>query len=522
VDGHLRAVQFGDKSRIKINNDFVLPAEALHEDDYLKIKDLSKPQSLSTSLIHAKPAKDVYSAPKYDVHQVVLFTDPHTEQEAYGTVISQWDQRHGTMATPAILRGDGSIVFYMVQLLGYSKNVANIATLIPQVSTVSRIDNHAVIEGVEVDAMMEHRKRAHVIHKRIAEAEGIRRLGPKHHLRDVVNYGVEKDVILLESREYGLNSNRPKYTGDQLLNSAVYNSNVDDMSECVTVATSTVSQRHLVANKHRKLRLGTSNEYVIAPLEFPDDLYSNVDLNVYADVDTDVHSQLSFDNPLAHPFPAYHRSYQHVLHSHNVDSNMSINSSSQQSEGSTSTSPHKERARNMDAALRGAAQRTGKYINSGHDRHNIYQSDDHRMRDSVASEHSAGYGSHASAAGHSQEQLSQSAMTAATGGETDEYTRKALQVRKTSVSRISRCESGCFSCFHTRARVCQTLLFPYNMQICFSAYVWCISPCARCRCWCCGRASCAPCRSAWPARCSARTRCCDACGTSCAALRSCR
>jgi hypothetical protein len=125
---------------------------------------------------------------------------------------------------------------------------------------------------------------------------------------------------------------------------------------------------------------------------------------------------------LAHPFPAYHRSYQHVLHSHNVDSNMSINSSSQQSEGSTSTSPHKEKARNMDEALRSATKRTGKYINSGHDKHNIYQTDDHRMG-SVASGDSAGYGSHAS--GRGSHQHSHSAMTSA---KVDEYTRKALQV----------------------------------------------------------------------------------------------
>jgi hypothetical protein len=430
VDGHIRPVEFGDTSRIKITNEFVMPDIALSEEDYMKVKDLTKPQSLSTSVVPAKPTQTTFLAPKYDVQQVVLFIDPHTEQEAYGSIISEWDQRHGTMATPAILRGDGSVVYYMVQMLGFTKHVVNIANLIPPTSTVTKIENYAVIEGVELDGMVEHRKGAHIIQKRIAEAEAIKRLGPKHHLRDVVNYGAEKDTILLDNREHGLNSAKPKHSGLQLLNSAIYNNNTDDMSECVTIASSTASQRQLIANKHRRLRMGTNNEYVITPVEYGTRLYDGVDLNVYADVDTDVHSQLSMDNPLAHPFPASHRSYQHLLHANRVDSNMSINTASQgghddnHSVGSQSQASGVQPVRkklNMGAALKDAAKRTGKYINNEkYDTHNIYQSDDHRMLENSLNSQSMG---HRSGAGHSQHSGGSGAVVA------DEYTRKALQVR---------------------------------------------------------------------------------------------
>lgn len=313
-DGNIRLVQFGDTSRIKHEEHFVLPDVEMHEEDYLKMKDLTKPYSLSTTLQEVRPSVKTYNAPKYDVLQVVLFKDPHSEREAYGKIISEWDQRHGTMATPAILRGDHSIVFYMVQMMGFTKDVSNIATLLPRVSSVEKIDNYPVIEGVEVDEMMHHRKRAHLVNKKIAAAEGVKRLGPKHHLRDVVNYNIHKDQVLLDNREFNLNSTKALLNpGDALLNSAVYNSNLDDMSECVTIASSTASQRQLAANKHRKLRMGTNNEYIINPTEFEDSLYDKVDLNLYADIDTDVQSQLSHDNPLSHPFPASHRSYQHVL-----------------------------------------------------------------------------------------------------------------------------------------------------------------------------------------------------------------
>lgn len=359
----MRAVQFGDTSRIKPDTSFKMPDIELHEDEYLKYKDLSKPQSLSTSLYTVQPTYKTYQAPKYDVLQIVLFKDPHTEKEAYGRVISQWDQRHGTMATPAIIRGDQSIVYYIVQLQGYTSDVHNIASLIPPVSSVQKIENFPVIEGVEIDAMMAHRKAAHIVNKKIAAAEGIKALGPKHHLRDIVNYGYQKDAVLLDNREYGLTTSSNNIKGDQLLNSAVYNSNLDDMSECVTVASSTVSQRLLIANKHRKLRLGTSNEYIVTPMEYRDDMYTNVDLNLYADIDTDVHSQLSLDNPLSHPYPAYHRSYQHVLHNgtsgnacdNTINSNESRHGDDQSSaSGSTVSSvqnAHKHNTRGSAAAI---------------------------------------------------------------------------------------------------------------------------------------------------------------------------
>jgi hypothetical protein len=309
----MRAVAFGDVSKIKLKNEFVMPSIELHEEDYLKVKDLTKPQTLSTSVTAVQPSTTPHLHPKYDVMQVVLFTDPHTEQEAYGKIVSQWDQRHGSMATPAILRGCDTVVFYIVQLMGFTKHVVNIGTLVPSAAVVEKIENYPVIEGVELDEMLQHRKQANKVDKRIAEVAGIVRLGPKHHLRDTKTYGIMKDQIVNDNREFNLRSATQRASSDEVLNSAIYNSNLDDVSEVVTIASSTASHRQLIANKHRRLRMGTNNEYIITPNDYPADLYDNIDLNIYADIDTDVHSQLSHNNPLGHPFPAYYRSYQHVL-----------------------------------------------------------------------------------------------------------------------------------------------------------------------------------------------------------------
>ena len=434
VEEQLRFVKFGDTSRIKHEIKFVLPDVEMHEEDYLRQKDLSKPNSLSTTLEVAKPSMKPHKAPKFDVHQVVLFKDPQTEKEAYGKIISQWDQRHGTMATPAILRGNNSVVYYVVQCQGYMKDIANVATLVPRVPVVEKIDNFPVIEGVEVDEMMHHRKRAHVVNKKIAAAEGIKRLGPKHHLRDVVNYNSLKDQVLLDNREYNLNGTKTQ--GDQLLNSAVYNSNLDDMSECVTIASSTASQRQLAANKHRKLRLGTNNEYIINPVEFKDTLYDAVDLNLYADIDTDVQSQLSFDNPLSHPYPAYHRSYQHILNGP-IDDNATINSSSYVSAGGSSSGGHHHNqiTQRVSHSHANGLQRFEQPLNSQPDQRQLIQAQRNQPRASYAQNANKHTIEHASSSSFQYDHVHTHAQEhygghhgGATEGVVDIYTKRALQV----------------------------------------------------------------------------------------------
>ena len=414
-DGNIRAVQFGDVSRIQPKNEFILPDTEIHEEEYILYKDITKPQALTTSKIIHKQSNLSYQAPKYDALQIVLFIDPHTEKEAYGKIISQWDQRHGTFATPAIIRSDNTIVCYIIQLLGYTKNITNIAILLPKNNKIEKINNYPIIDKIEIDEMIEHRYNAHIIKKRIANINNIQKLGPKHHLRDIGNYENNKNKILLENREYNINSNNIKYKNNDIINSEIYNNSMnDDDSICNTIASSTISNRNIICNNNRKIRLGTNNEYITVNKRksYPTDLYDAVDLNVYANIDTDVQSQVSVDNILNSPFPAYYRSYEDILvptttssnssssicidnddnsssnsiYSHNTTSTTTNTTSTTNNihhnnhNNTTAVQKNKNKNININQAFKQIATRTGKYINTSEcDIHNIYQNNNDRI-----------------------------------------------------------------------------------------------------------------------------------------------
>lgn len=291
-DDMIRPVQVGDRSRVRKDGNHYLPDEEFHEDDYMKIKDLRIPHSLSTMKADCKPSGQMRNLPKFKVNQLMLFIDPVKEIEAYGRIISQWDFRLSN-AAPAILRGDDSVVYYIVHLLGYVKDVKRISSLLVEKSlTIEKLDASVRIDGVQKDDMIEIRRRTHALNKRVSDLHGLRLLGPKYHMRDIHSTIIAKNTSILQNRAFGLNKS--------------------DSDGSTTLSPSHIQLLYPV-NESRNIRLGTQNAFTSTSIELRVDAYDGVDLDLYADIDTDVQSQLPADHVHRNPLPAASRSYETYL-----------------------------------------------------------------------------------------------------------------------------------------------------------------------------------------------------------------
>jgi hypothetical protein len=122
VEGRLRPVREGDVSSIPFPNEkestFHLSDFDFFEDDYLKVKDLTQPNTLSCNHNHVIQPTTIKSVDCYNsqhrramsgvdsdasisapiqssfaVNDFVLFEDPDTHQESYGRIICEWDLR---------------------------------------------------------------------------------------------------------------------------------------------------------------------------------------------------------------------------------------------------------------------------------------------------------------------------------------------------------------------------------------------------------------------------------------------
>lgn len=305
----MRVVKLGDKSNVTINKSFFLPDTELNQDDYQQIKDLSVPSSLCTTQNSFKPSKSAYSLPRYSVNQMILFIDPHSETESYGRIISQWDFRLANVA-PAILRGDGAIVYYIIKLIGFTKDLAHLSILLRESSGIEQLESNVIINGIERSDSIDNNKRAQLIDKRISDLEGLRKLGPKYHLRDVASHQSMKNRILLENRAFGLYDDNDDSSYDE-------NHSLNSLTSLVPSKLSIESLQeksrlYPFNNTNRKIRLGTQNEFVAQ--KYKQSLeYDGIDLNLYADIDTDVQSQLSTDNIHRNPLPANLRTYESLL-----------------------------------------------------------------------------------------------------------------------------------------------------------------------------------------------------------------
>jgi hypothetical protein len=201
-NGYIRALKLGDTSRVKVENDFYLPAHEVHPEEYEKIKDLAKPNTLVTNertseILVLNPARQLpANKPIYKVNNLVIYTDPTSSQRAYGRVITEYDPRHGTAATPAMIRGEESNLYYMVEKIDLLAHADDLETVLltdgnyllekKKKDKQKEIDkNFDLIPELPYDHMKEIRNRVMKLNQRITEYNNLLLLGPKNHLRDL-------------------------------------------------------------------------------------------------------------------------------------------------------------------------------------------------------------------------------------------------------------------------------------------------------------------------------------------------
>lgn len=194
-NGWIRPVQHGDTSRVVKKDTFFPPDSLCYYEDFSKHRDISRGGSLCTG-IKVPDTKGILvkEMPRYRPNDLVLFPDPTTQEEAYGKVISQWEQIHSE-AAPAIVRGDGCSVFYYVQTLGFSKDIGdpeafllnNQSSLTSAFQEANEASNGL---GLEVEPLARERHMARMLDKRIQDAKNTQVLGPKFHFRDVSDRSV--------------------------------------------------------------------------------------------------------------------------------------------------------------------------------------------------------------------------------------------------------------------------------------------------------------------------------------------
>ena len=267
--GWIRPLQFGDKSRIIPPTDFVMPDEELFPDDMMKVRDLSVPNSLATqsfpSSSELKSSVKYEYKSKFSANQMVIFKDPITGRDAFGRVLTEWSET-GAAAAPPGFRGTGSKLFYIVEMLGLIANARKISNLLRLCNPVvkKKDENYGIIDGsVDVENRYTY-KLARKIEKKIAQFEAVQQLGPINHLR---------------------------YLG----------SDVNDEESDVYSSYSNASMEH---------RTGGHPPW---PAADRSSNYDGVDMNIYANKDTEIESQLSATNPNWRPVPANERTIEDYL-----------------------------------------------------------------------------------------------------------------------------------------------------------------------------------------------------------------
>lgn len=415
-DGKIRALRVGDKSRVKNDTTtFFLPDEELQIEDYMKVKDLTKPNSLSTGsdAKRFKPSLQKRNTPQFKVNQMVLFKDPVSGRDAYGQVMSEWDQRHGTGVTPAILRGEDSVVYYIVQQHGLLVDVEHLVDLVPgleekmggggskpataaatddnprhgthtsgndqqETETVISDASHSTMLVKGTDKNIPLRKEYEIalsVNKRLKDLKNILTLGPKYHLRDLrdpknimakqlhpeafiddtyshmtidqsmamstlpgpgtaisamPSLGHPASGLLLHPTSPN-NSIAAKRNGNhgsggsggesiaaasrfQEITSPGKVSIAGDRSVLTYKPRLPVLQQYYADSLQQEAAEKRANEEAAAAgaSEVP---YQNVDLNLYANIDGDAQTLLSYYNPHYKPLPAPQRSYEDLLRS---------------------------------------------------------------------------------------------------------------------------------------------------------------------------------------------------------------
>lgn len=198
VANQLRPLRATDTSSAVIEKPYPIPHTFLEEADYQTAtgRDLAVPNALAINLRDNQPVRTTqpFQAAKFSVDEKLVFVDPVSHQEAYGRVISEWDFRHGCPAAPSIKRGDGSVVWYMVERLGLVSEIGNIDELIRMI--------HAkpppplmpqFAEDVQSIPYREEFDHARTVNAMIEAARVVQEHGPRRHYKP----GAEKNCFYI-------------------------------------------------------------------------------------------------------------------------------------------------------------------------------------------------------------------------------------------------------------------------------------------------------------------------------------
>lgn len=176
----IRPLQRGDSSRIPPVNSFALPACDVFEEDFLKLKDLSVPNSLASYGIQLKPVQSTFSIPKFEANENVIFKDPVSGKDAYGRVLSEWDFLHGEVG-PSVKRGEGSSVWFIVEMKALIDNVNDISEIMKLARPIPPPIEYPILEGLKDRQCRFEYYKARDISRNVEKANIVRSVGPINH-----------------------------------------------------------------------------------------------------------------------------------------------------------------------------------------------------------------------------------------------------------------------------------------------------------------------------------------------------
>jgi hypothetical protein len=217
VSRAIRPIRLGDTSSIVADNSFKLPNYEYYEQDMVKHRDLSVPNSLAANGILCPLSNEPSLAVKYERGDVLVYIDPVTHTEVYGRVESEWDFRNGKVA-PSLIRGEGTLTHYVVRYLGPVTRLIleqlerdedpttglsmnqNKNKEAKEEDRLAKLQSLPILQGVESIKLRNERVLANQIDKRLNQAKHLRAHGPSHHLnppipRGFANDGVDDDDI---------------------------------------------------------------------------------------------------------------------------------------------------------------------------------------------------------------------------------------------------------------------------------------------------------------------------------------
>lgn len=213
VNRAIRPIREGDRSRIIPDMSFKMPDYEYYEQEMVKHRNLTVPNSLAANGILSPVSNQPCMPLKYHRGDVLVYIDPVTNKEVYGRVESEWDLRNGNAAPSLIRGGEGALTHYVVRYLGpvtplvlcqlerdedpttglsmnQSKNKES-----RDANRLAKLQSMPILEGVQSVQLRSERVLANRIDKRLNTMRYLRSHGPLNHLNPPIPKGFVGDSL---------------------------------------------------------------------------------------------------------------------------------------------------------------------------------------------------------------------------------------------------------------------------------------------------------------------------------------